>query len=514
MTRSYTGASDAFIDDFPITWLEGTGVLMEQLGFADIKDYLQYADGYFNDPTLDIFSGYNDVYTASLLAMYVYQHALAGPDIAFVKNMFFNDYRSPLSFGDDLLQCGRQAGLTFAGILGNFHTASFFSGDRSGPAVFLPDAPFLPKWRFALDAPDAGYSVKKNIDPYAMEIFAIARQPGDADVLHVDFLGDSISQSRSDTNPLWNFHCILQTTAPSADSIFEVPVSYSGQARTDINGWSHFNNALFIVSNAHGDTLHGASLVFEPCPMTMRKGDSAMHQGPIASPLSPASFVAATITAHEDLACSLSISSVSPSARQASIAAKNLLVAVNGCTSLRFPASWNKKALVRLIVREDALACASLENKYGVSSSAFSIFKWDDGLAAWIREGSVTGKGSQLEWQCAPAVAGVYCLFCQTQASFDSAAADSITVFPNPVRLGGGAALIVRGNALVRVLVYDCGGGLVYRTESNTPVGELSWPLAASGRPVAPGMYYAVIGNKDRVTKGLKQRNRKVVVAP
>ena len=514
MTRSYTGATEAFVDDFPETWLEATGVLMEQLGFADIKDYLQYAGGFFDDPTLDIFSGYNDVYTTSLLAMYLYQHASAAPDIAFVKNMFFNNYRSPVGFGDDLLHSARQSGGSWADVLGGFHTASFFTGARSGLVAFLPDASLLPKWSYAIDAPDAGYSVKKDVDPSSMQMFSFAHRSNHADVLHLEFFGDSLAKSKADTNPLWNVHCILQTTNASADSIFEVPVAYSGQADISIDAWSRFDNALLIVSNTHGDSAHGATLVFEPCPITLKNGDSATYPCRIIAPLSPGSLLEATVIAREDLACSLSISAIQLTARQTSGAAKKRLASVNGFSSLGFPMSWTKKAFVGLLMREDTLACGALENKYGVSLSAFSIFKWDDTAAAWGKTGSGVLQDGLVEWRLAPAAPGVYGLFCQVPVPADSFPGDSITAFPNPVHLRSKAIFKVHGAALLQLLVYDVNGVLVFRAENRSPVSELQWPMISAGRSVAPGMYYAVIGSKDTVTKGMKQRKRKVVIVP
>ena len=54
-------------------------------------------------------------------------------------------------------------------------------------------------------------------------------------------------------------------------------------------------------------------------------------------------------------------------------------------------------------MREDTLACGALENKYGVSLSAFSIFKWDDTAAAWGKTGSGVLQDGLVEWRLAPA---------------------------------------------------------------------------------------------------------------
>jgi hypothetical protein len=82
------------------------------------------------------------------------------------------------------------------------------------------------------------------------------------------------------------------------------------------------------------------------------------------------------------------------------------------------------------------------------------------------------------------------------------------------VHLRSKAIFKVHGAALLQLLVYDVNGVLVFRAENRSPVSELQWPMISAGRSVAPGMYYAVIGSKDTVTKGMKQRKRKVVIVP
>ena len=278
MTRSYTGQNDAYLDDFPVTWLEGSAVLMEQAGFADIKDYLQYADSYFSDPTLDLFTGYDDVYSSSLLLLYAYQHPSGAVRIEFTKDMFFNDYRSFIGFGDNLLLSGRQSGGSWADLLGNFHTASFFSGTRSSAASpFLADAPLLPQWSYSGDSFEPGYSVKKNVSAFGMRTFSYARPNSGADTLFIEFTGDPININ-ADTAPLWSVHCILQGTAGD-DSIFNVPVSASGKGNGMVTNWARYSGALLVVSNAHGED-HSAALRIESNPI-MAEGDISAFPNPL-----------------------------------------------------------------------------------------------------------------------------------------------------------------------------------------------------------------------------------------
>jgi len=512
MTRSKTGLSEAFLDDFPDTWLEGSGVLMEQTGFADIKDYLQYVGSYFDDPTLDLFSGYGDVYTTSLLALYLYNHAKSSPDIAFVKNIFFNNYNAPAGFHDNLARSSIQCGSTWPQLLGDFHTASYFSDQRTGPVPFLPDAGLMPQWAIAGETLDPGYAVHKTVSAYAMEPVLYQRGSNDADSLLIEFLGDSQPDNQAAANPLWSIHGIVQSVGGAGDSVFEFPVLNSGHGTMTINHWQQYGGVVLIASNALGDGNHAAAFIFNPCPIQIKRGDSALAIGVISSPLSSTSSIQALAIAHQDLACTLSITQVAATAQQSDSARKNRLVPINGFSMLGFPLFWAATSSVTLMMREDTAACLSLEYKYRTTAAAFSIYQWNGNSASWNPVGNRALSGSVYQWRHTQCTPGIYGLFCHAAIPLDSGSEKIISLFPNPVHLKSQSAVKIDGTALLRLLVYDVRGNLVYRRESATPVLSMTWPVTAGA--CAPGMYYAVIGYKDGVTKGLTQKKQKVMVVP
>lgn len=71
-------------DDFPLSWLEGTAVLMEGLAFNDIKDYLQYTATFFNNPQMSFFNA-DGVYTNSLLTKFIYEKGTSSHRIDLIK---------------------------------------------------------------------------------------------------------------------------------------------------------------------------------------------------------------------------------------------------------------------------------------------------------------------------------------------------------------------------------------------------------------------------------------------
>ncbi|HEX7510056.1 MAG TPA: hypothetical protein VF335_02050 [Chitinivibrionales bacterium] len=515
MTRADSGHSASFLDYFPQTWLEATGVLMEQTGFADIKDYLQYVGGYFNDPTRDIFSGYADVYTTSLMTLYLYEDAIGSPDVAFIKNMFFNNYANTVGFYDNLIGSSAQCGTTWSQLLGNFHTYSFFSGSRSVPFSFLPDAARMPQWAIVAKTLDAGNAVRLTAPSYGMDRVVYQNEMTGADALTVEFIGDSIASNPTKTNPLWNVHGIVQNAA-SADSIFDFPISNSGHGVVTIDKWHAYSRVVVIASNARNDGDHGASVVFEPCPISIKRGDSVFAAEKIITPLSAASSIQASVIAYQDLACSLSVVSVPLTAEQSDSARKNRLVPLNGNSLLSFPFSWTQKATVSLVMREDSVSCLSFEYTYQTTPRSFSIYKWNSDSSTWTKVNSGKPLGATYSWRFAPCTPGVYGLFCRSSIPLDSLSENRITAFPNPIHIKSQSVVKFYGTGLMQLIIYDVRGMMVFRRENAAPQPSMSWPVAGGfgGRPYAPGMYYARIDYKDNSAKGLKQKKQKVVVAP
>ena len=147
MTSSESGlnTSSYKLDNFPLAWLEGTAVLMEDLGFDSVNDYIQYVHDFFTDPTSTILNN-NDPYVTGLLAKYLYEKTLDTSSIAFVRTTFFYNDSAVIGFQNNLQATARSLGLNWPHILGSFYTGSYFTGTRSGTGYFVKDSPLLDRW--------------------------------------------------------------------------------------------------------------------------------------------------------------------------------------------------------------------------------------------------------------------------------------------------------------------------------------------------------------------------------
>jgi len=196
----YAMSPNQTLDNFPLSWLEGTAVLMESLGFDTVRDYIQYCHSYFSDPTSTIFNNDEQIcYSTGLLGKYLYEKSLDTPSIAFVKKIFFNNYSSGTAFQHNLEITSQSFGKRWQDILGSFYTTSYFTGTRAKTGFFLKDAPLLDMWSdsgspapvlaspsnnaagamlsptFSWNSSKAGYSQTKTVSPFQMNWFSFFR---------------------------------------------------------------------------------------------------------------------------------------------------------------------------------------------------------------------------------------------------------------------------------------------------------------------------------------------------
>jgi hypothetical protein len=486
---------------------------MENIGFDSVNDYLQYV-GYFSTNPYSTILNNNDPYeyTTVLLAMFLYERILNAPTIGFVKEMFFNNYAKPIGFLANLDSTAKSFNSTWPELLGRFYTESYFTGERSRPGYFVQDAPLFDSWPLDADSLDIAYSIRKNVPAYGMETFSITKINYPYDNLSMDFFGDTLA---SGAPAFWSMHCLVKKPDGTQDSIFSVPISSRSQASATISAWPAFGTAIFFVANAQGNFDRNTALVFQPCPISLHKGDSATFVCAISQPISAESAARVSVKALSDLACSLSLQSVSATSMQRVKAGNERLVPVNEYFKIAFPLSWGMNAAMALFIRESSSACLPLENIYGMGAKAFAIFRWDETASAWTKSGAISDTGSIYSWRGAVTVPGTYGLFGAMPVPLDSLRADSVVVFPNPVHIKSGLVINIHSVTLLELLLYNVTGNLIYRAENSTPGKPMQWNLTnARGKAVAPGAYYAVIGYEDPVTKGMKKLKRKVIVVP
>ena len=249
----------SYIDFFPLAWLEASAVLMEELAFGHVNDYLQYLtgwDGYFGDPSLGVlldFSGLY-VYANSIVAMYLYYRGLKSPSISFINTTFANNQQTPIQWAANLESTSKSTGTTWPVLLNRFHTDSFFTGLRADTTIFLPDAALQPQWIYELDSLDALNGITKNVKPYGMQMFAHGRGKQYSDTLYIQFAPCATAGAQK-----WAAKIILKDTANTYSLRAFNPNIFTADT---IANWAAYNEAIVVVSNGDTGNARSASVHF------------------------------------------------------------------------------------------------------------------------------------------------------------------------------------------------------------------------------------------------------------
>jgi hypothetical protein len=540
MARSNTYLGDGvnqWLDHFPVTFLEASAVLMEDLGFDYVNDYFQYANDFLNNPfatTLqDTSSPYDDVYKNGLATMYLFQFAYPSPRIDFIKNLLFNNYHQFTKFYNNLILASGQAGRTWADLLGSFYTGSYYTADRAVPGRFIKDAPLLDaKWYYPPDVVDKSFSVSKTVQLFGMNTFSYTYHTGGSGALNMLFTGDPPDAGDADTNAVWSVHCILKKdTVPAHDSIIIAQDLSATRANIVINAWQNYTEALVIATNARYDHARQATVVFLPCGVTFHKGDSAFFSSaPAGTPLAPP-YANVSVKAVNDLSCSLSLAAASMVSPLADSARSDSLVPAGALYDISFPLTWSNDASMQLSVAESRQTVESIAASRSISDSLFDVCRWDDKARSWKRCGSrlVTGlPNDSLKYSrlCPLSIPGIYGLFGLLPNADRDLISGTFVAFPNPARIKKDGLIRFQGRNILEVWIYSINGTLIShavkgengQTQSfseNPKYYSLDWKLrSTSGATVSPGVYYARVGFKNEQTRGMTKKLQKIFVLP
>jgi hypothetical protein len=518
-----TDVGNIWLDDFPVTWTEGSAVLMEDLCFDYINDYLQYLGGFFSNPTdpmLDkSYDGYTE-YKNSIVLMYLYQFAAARPGIDFVKTMYDINSLKSLSFSDDLRKTALGFGRTWADLLGSFFTGSYYTGNRAVAGRFIADAPLLSQWSYGPDAASKAQPLTKSLEPFAMNTFSCIHQAGDADTLRIGFLGDSLDAGVSDTNAIWSVHCILKKNdRPTDDSVIALPVFSTRKAQASISGWGACIEALMIVTNARNDKPRNATVTFEACGTTVKNGETAVFSVDSNAPPSAQNAVV-TVTARADLSCSMSLAKTLAGRQMLDSATAIGLSAAGIFYNLSVPLTWLYNASLLLAISEPVDSVRFPIDTGIVLDSLLMLYRWDNTHVQWQRCSATVGRSadSTLVFQSTVASPGIFGLFGHR---VDTSGA--IVAFPNPARLKSDGTIYFKGKNVLEIWIHAIDGSLLSHGAKGAGLDPslletkdgFSWRLQSNrGRAVSPGVYYASVGYKDSLTKGIKRKIQKVFVIP
>lgn len=253
-----------YLDNFPLSWIEGSATAMEDFIFREINDYLQYANVYFFNPGMSFFKEDNNIYTNSILISYLLKKTANNTD-NFVSLVHKNNYASPINFYSFINTASENYGYKWPELLNEFHAASFFSGEFSDTNLFLSDAPLFNHWSFE-NSMDNRSGEQKAINSYAMEKFYIKPTVSDIDTLHMIFENPDLSFNQ--------FAASIIVKKNYQNSIIPVYLDSNGNGNLTLPQWKNTDYVLAIITNGSNQSQKPYSVWFEHSNVCYRADSS------------------------------------------------------------------------------------------------------------------------------------------------------------------------------------------------------------------------------------------------
>ncbi|MDR2591342.1 MAG: hypothetical protein LBC59_00860 [Chitinispirillales bacterium] len=234
------------LDNLTYGWLEGSAVLMEEIAFPEVNDYLQYLTSYFSNPRIPLLSNNdNYVYMNSIVLKYLYEKGIdGGENIGIVKAVHDNNLaQKNISFHRNItMSVSEQAGREWASALNRFHAESYFTGARARPSAFISDAGLMGVWRTPASAPA---DTSANIGSYSVGLFMYKPRPDHGDTLVLSISGQT---NASATGATWGMSAIV--TGGGVEEIMPITVDAKGYGRLELADWSGKDSCLLVATNA------------------------------------------------------------------------------------------------------------------------------------------------------------------------------------------------------------------------------------------------------------------------
>lgn len=245
--------NNVYIDDFPLSWIEATAVLMEELSHSDVNDFVQYCGSYFSNPGAALF-GQGGGYGSSVAAIYLYEFCPGGAGIEFIRQTFRSSSAASIAFERNLALTSEGLSSQWRHLLGAFHTASYYTGARAVPGAFIADAALLPQW--SVPASLVAPTTTVRAGAFAMSRVRRVPQVEDSDTMTVQMRFQRASRADS----LWDVNVLLRRGG-AVDTTIHFSPGPGGVDTLRIADWKSYSDAVFLVTNANysatGDVTFG-----------------------------------------------------------------------------------------------------------------------------------------------------------------------------------------------------------------------------------------------------------------
>jgi hypothetical protein len=273
-SSQYAMVWTVWLDDLTDGWLEGSAVLMEEIAFPDVDDYLQYIGRFFTNPRVSLLSNsFATVYMNSLLLKYLYEKTNPNDSIGLIKAVHFNNMaQRSLAFARNIEQASQEyAGVNWAEVLNGFHAESYFTGRRARrPWAFVSDAEKMGTWTVPGATTEA--TVVRSVQSNSVEFLYFTPRAGHPDTLILGIAGERDASAPGKT---WAASLLVMEGGDS-DSVGILPVqmNQNGSGYVILENWHDKRGCLLVLTNVG----RGARSV------TVRLEDSTgsiTHQAPL-----------------------------------------------------------------------------------------------------------------------------------------------------------------------------------------------------------------------------------------
>lgn len=504
---SWIVIDNVYLDEFPLTWTEATGVLMEELAFDDVNDYVQYSETLFNNPNQPLLnddSNYEIHYMNSILLMFLHKK-LEPNGIGFFKTIYFNNYEKPLPFKKNLDTTCSQYGINWQKTLNEFHRGSYFTGVRADTSKFLKDAALFDSWDVNFDSLDLSYTVSKEVDSFGMQTFAIQSLSTHNDTLKIYFRGDYKPTSLPYT---WAVSVILNKNV--GDSILQFNLQNSNYNSLIITNWHTFKNCIVIATNGDPHNIRIANVNFVVCPVIYKNGSSSQKTiiGPNNESTSTINY-----TATNDLRCDLSFTKI-PADSFVNHFYTLSFQPITDCFEILYPLSWenNFQANLQIAVKREKIESLSYTQR-----DSMELYFWNQLEFLFEKIPTQFSQNTtHFTWSAPISKAGKYALLTPKEKTSNRI---SLQIFPNPVSLtfhnGKGVTFVSKG--IQKISIFSLDGSLIYNNSPESQPNQLSvfWNLRNNAnKQIVPGTYIAVVSVINPVTRGLYAFKRKLMIIP
>lgn len=507
---SWNVVSTINLDNFPLSWIEGSATAMEEFMFKDINDYILYANMYFSNPgpKMSFLNGNNDVYTNSILMLYLLKRTSHVKEHNFITLVHKNNFSGPMDFNHNINTTSKAFGFDWTTMLNDFHAASFFSGHMADTNRFLSDASLFGHWSFQESSNLRVGSLKK-INPYAMDRFYIKKADSDIDTLWIFFQNETESLKSSTEKP-WAASVIISKT--DGDTVIPVQLDTYGNGLYQFTEWNEADYALAIVSNGNPSQILPYSVWFEYSDITYSAESTYVIQ--------PSYNTNASITLHTrtGLRGNLQIIEANDPDKYSFVKAINQMA---NAYDITIPGPWKSD-----FYRKHLSITLSLRipiNNFSASSSDSCIYYYDSGSSLWKKLSthfSLSSDWAVLSTEITES--GVYSTK-PTRSPTDTPPYNTpgkLVVYPNRVRHLKTDSVYICGAEVSQIRVYSLDGTIKYEgspsqhrdlLDISNQTFKYSW-LIPKDR-FSPGLYSMVIRYIDSSGKR-KSSLQKIIVTP